>query len=87
MISRWIDWCARNRFLVFTGTLALVLVLAVAVGAGHALQEAGFGRFQSVGGGSGGIRCRGGGGSGVEMAELLREDAGDGFGGSLCADV
>jgi Cu(I)/Ag(I) efflux system membrane protein CusA/SilA len=25
MISRWIDWCARNRFLVFTGTLALVL--------------------------------------------------------------
>ena len=26
MISRWIDWCARNRFLVFTGTLLLVLV-------------------------------------------------------------
>ena len=25
MISRWIDWCARNRFLVFTATLALVL--------------------------------------------------------------
>jgi Cu(I)/Ag(I) efflux system membrane protein CusA/SilA len=25
MISRWIDWCARNRFLVFVGTLALVL--------------------------------------------------------------
>ena len=25
MISRWIDWCARNRFLVFTGTLVLVL--------------------------------------------------------------
>jgi Cu(I)/Ag(I) efflux system membrane protein CusA/SilA len=25
MISRWIDWCARNRFLVLTGTLALVL--------------------------------------------------------------
>jgi Cu(I)/Ag(I) efflux system membrane protein CusA/SilA len=25
MISRWIDWCARNRFLVFTGTLFLVL--------------------------------------------------------------
>ena len=25
MISRWIDWCARNRFLVFTGTLMLVL--------------------------------------------------------------
>ena len=24
MISRWIDWCARNRFLVFTGTLLLV---------------------------------------------------------------
>ena len=23
MISRWIDWCARNRFLVFTGTLLL----------------------------------------------------------------
>src|SRR6201987_1360908 len=23
--SRWIDWCARNRFLVFTGTLLLVL--------------------------------------------------------------
>lgn len=25
MISQWIDWCARNRFLVFTGTLLLVL--------------------------------------------------------------
>ena len=25
MISRWMEWCARNRFLVFTGTLALVL--------------------------------------------------------------
>ena len=25
MIARWIDWCARNRFLVFTGTLVLVL--------------------------------------------------------------
>ncbi len=25
MIARWIDWCARNRFLVFNGTLALVL--------------------------------------------------------------
>jgi len=25
MISRWIDWCAGNRFLVFTGTLFLVL--------------------------------------------------------------
>ena len=25
MISSWIDWCARNRFLVFTATLALVL--------------------------------------------------------------
>src|SRR5690348_7785565 len=25
MIERWIDWCARNRFLVFTGTLFLVL--------------------------------------------------------------
>ena len=25
MISRWIDWCARNRFLIFTGTLLLVL--------------------------------------------------------------
>src|SRR5256712_7575031 len=25
MISRWIDWCARNRFLVFTGTSLLVL--------------------------------------------------------------
>src|SRR5579862_267198 len=24
MIARWIDWCARNRFLVFTGTLLLV---------------------------------------------------------------
>lgn len=24
MISRWIDWCARNRFFVFTGTLLLV---------------------------------------------------------------
>jgi Cu(I)/Ag(I) efflux system membrane protein CusA/SilA len=25
VISRWIDWCARNRFLVFAGTLLLVL--------------------------------------------------------------
>ena len=25
MISRWIEWCAQNRFLVFTGTLLLVL--------------------------------------------------------------
>jgi Cu(I)/Ag(I) efflux system membrane protein CusA/SilA len=25
VISRWIDWCARNRFLVFTGTLLLVV--------------------------------------------------------------
>ena len=25
MIHRWIEWCARNRFLVFTGTLLLVL--------------------------------------------------------------
>src|SRR5712664_2418738 len=25
LIARWIDWCARNRFLVFTGTLLLVL--------------------------------------------------------------
>lgn len=24
MITRWIDWCARNRFLVFTGTALLV---------------------------------------------------------------
>ncbi len=25
MIARWIEWCARNRFLVFMGTLLLVL--------------------------------------------------------------
>ncbi|MGH9431805.1 MAG: efflux RND transporter permease subunit, partial [Terriglobia bacterium] len=25
MINRWIQWCARHRFLVFTGTLLLVL--------------------------------------------------------------
>jgi len=25
VISQWIDWCARNRFLVFVGTLLLVL--------------------------------------------------------------
>src|SRR3989475_4538620 len=25
MIGRWIDWCARNRFLVFMATLLLVL--------------------------------------------------------------
>lgn len=25
MITHWIDWCARNRFLVFTGTLLLLL--------------------------------------------------------------
>src|SRR5258708_5642545 len=24
-MARWIDWCARNRFLVFTGTVLLVL--------------------------------------------------------------
>src|SRR6202171_5770884 len=24
-MARWIDWCARNRFLVFTGTILLVL--------------------------------------------------------------
>ncbi|MGC2422025.1 MAG: CusA/CzcA family heavy metal efflux RND transporter [Candidatus Acidiferrales bacterium] len=32
MISRWIDWCARNRFLVFTGTLLLVLAGIWALG-------------------------------------------------------
>lgn len=32
MIFRWIDWCARNRFLVFTGTLLLVLVGIWALG-------------------------------------------------------
>ena len=26
MIARWIDWCARNRFLVFTGTFLLILI-------------------------------------------------------------
>jgi copper/silver efflux system protein len=25
VIARWIDWCARNRFLIFAGTLLLVL--------------------------------------------------------------
>jgi copper/silver efflux system protein len=25
MLARWIDWCAHNRFLVFTGTLMVVL--------------------------------------------------------------
>src|SRR6202051_267894 len=25
VIARWIDWCVQNRFLVFTGTLLLVL--------------------------------------------------------------
>ena len=25
MIARWIDWCARNRFLVFTATFVLVI--------------------------------------------------------------
>ena len=25
MIARWIDWCARNPFLVFSGTVLLVL--------------------------------------------------------------
>jgi Cu(I)/Ag(I) efflux system membrane protein CusA/SilA len=25
VIARWIDWCARNRFLMFTGTFLLVL--------------------------------------------------------------
>jgi Cu(I)/Ag(I) efflux system membrane protein CusA/SilA len=32
MIGRWIDWCARNRFLVFTATLALVLAGVWAIG-------------------------------------------------------
>ena len=32
MIGRWIDWCARNRFLVFTATLALVLAGIWAIG-------------------------------------------------------
>jgi len=32
VIGRWIDWCARNRFLVFTGTLALVLAGLWAIG-------------------------------------------------------
>lgn len=31
MISQWIDWCARNKFLVFTGTLFLVLAGAWAL--------------------------------------------------------
>src|SRR5436309_4194354 len=26
MIARWIDWCARNRFFVFTGTFLLILI-------------------------------------------------------------
>jgi len=25
VIPRWIDWCAQNKFLIFTGTLFLVL--------------------------------------------------------------
>jgi Cu(I)/Ag(I) efflux system membrane protein CusA/SilA len=25
VITLWIDWCARNRFLVFTGTFVLLL--------------------------------------------------------------
>src|SRR5665213_2984513 len=32
MIGLWIDWCARNRFLVFTGTLGLVLAGIWAIG-------------------------------------------------------
>jgi Cu(I)/Ag(I) efflux system membrane protein CusA/SilA len=32
VIGRWINWCARNRFLVFTGTLALVLAGVWAIG-------------------------------------------------------
>src|SRR5215471_3576158 len=32
VISRIIEWCAHNRFLVFTGTLALVLVGIWAMG-------------------------------------------------------
>lgn len=32
MIGRWIEWCARNRFLVFTGTLFLVLAGLWAMG-------------------------------------------------------
>jgi Cu(I)/Ag(I) efflux system membrane protein CusA/SilA len=31
MIAKWIDLCARNRFLVFTGTLVLLLAGAWAV--------------------------------------------------------
>ncbi len=32
MIARWIDWCARNRFLVFTVTLFLVMAGLWALG-------------------------------------------------------
>ncbi len=32
MIARWIEWCARNRFLVFTGTLLIVLAGVWAMG-------------------------------------------------------
>jgi Cu(I)/Ag(I) efflux system membrane protein CusA/SilA len=32
MIALWIDWCARNRFLVFTGTLGLVVAGIWAIG-------------------------------------------------------
>ncbi|HLJ15203.1 MAG TPA: CusA/CzcA family heavy metal efflux RND transporter [Bryobacteraceae bacterium] len=32
MIGRWIDWCARNRFLVFAGTVFLVLAGLWAMG-------------------------------------------------------
>jgi Cu(I)/Ag(I) efflux system membrane protein CusA/SilA len=32
VISRWIDWCARNRFLIFTATLSLALAGIWAIG-------------------------------------------------------
>ncbi len=32
MIARWIEWCSRNRFLVFTATLALVAAGIWAIG-------------------------------------------------------
>src|SRR5579864_8480840 len=32
MIARWFDWCAQNRFLVFTGTLFLVMAGIWALG-------------------------------------------------------
>jgi len=46
VIGRWIDWCARNRFLVFMGTLLLVLAVALATGLSLYYKNLNFGSME-----------------------------------------